>query len=476
MDARGLDQHHVARPREFLHRLRRPLHFGDFNHAFQSPVTRGGGDLAAPPANGKQMVQPRRGRPPSDFQVCGAGAISLFGHVPQHGHPPSRAGQLAQGLQRRQHRVRVGVVAVVQYHDPAGVGHLQAHPARRARQQAPLDFLPAQSHLRSHRQGQQRVDHLMPAQKPHPIFPSPCRMAAFHAKGRPVFVRSHFPRHPIIAPIQARQHDSRARAPRDDLAPGIVAVEKKHAVGGQTFGRGPFLARHPDQVMEKFQMLAGDVGHHAQAGRHHLEQRRQFARMIGARFQHGRLVRALQAQQSQRHADIIVKTGFAPKGRLLLPQDRRNQLLGRGLAVGTGHRDHQRLKFTPIRRSQTTQRAPRLVHQDKRTAVQTRRRLAPFGHHGRHSAPPCFGQKGVAVKLPARQGEKQIARLRLARIGANARDGAFGRAVEQLAFHRLRKIFQRTRFHDLQSCPPPPATVKVCGGGGSGSRSGLMFK
>ena len=76
------------------------------------------------------------------------------------------------------------------------------------------------------------------------------------------------------------------------------------------------------------------------------------------------------------------------------------------------------------------------------------------GHnHGGGAASRDFGQERVAVETLARQREEQIPRCHPARIGAETRDAARGRAVDQLAFHDVRDIFQCTRFHNFIGAP-----------------------
>jgi hypothetical protein len=121
-------------------------------------------------------------------------------------------------------------------------------------------------------------------------------------------------------------------------------------------------------------------------GRHHSSSG-QFAGMIGAGFQHGRLMSALQAQQGQGHAHIIVETGFAPEGRLFLAQNRGDQFLGRGLAVGTAHGHHRQLEFAPVGGSQSDPRRAGCVNQNGRAGVETRGSL--FRSATTAAAPRC---------------------------------------------------------------------------------------
>ena len=104
------------------------------------------------------------------------------------------------------------------------------------------------------------------------------------------------------------------------LRPFVVTIDKEPAVRRQQFREPAFFLRHARQVAKKFQMLAANVRQHAVFRLNHFHQRREFTRMIRPRFEHRGLVRFFQAQQRQRHADVVVEARLAPNRCERLPQ------------------------------------------------------------------------------------------------------------------------------------------------------------
>ena len=58
--------------------------------------------------------------------------------------------------------------------------------------------------------------------------------------------------------------------------------------------------------------------------------------MVGAHLDHRVAVFRVQAQQGQRHADIVVEVALGGQGRSTPSQDGGQHFLERGLAVATG--------------------------------------------------------------------------------------------------------------------------------------------
>ena len=296
-----------------------------------------------------------------------------------------------------------------------------------------LDRRPVQSEFRAEGEREQGVGHLMPAQELGVVIAIQTGLAALHGKRRAAVVHPDISRHPIIGFAESDTHHPRPAPPDNGFGPGIVAVDEKRSFGWEGFGHGPFLPGHAGEVSKKLQVLAGNIGDHAKMRGHHAEQRRQFTGMIGACFEHGGLMGMFQLEQGQWHADFIVKTGFAPEDCPLLPQDRSDQLLGGGLAVGAAHGRHGQGEIAAVTRAQPPQGRARAVHGNDGASLKIGRQFCALGHDRRRAPPRRFGQEVVGVEPFASQGEKQIARLGLARINAEARDRGFRRTVAQLA-------------------------------------------
>jgi len=126
---------------------------------------------------------------------------------------------------------------------------------------------------------------------------------------------------------------------------GLSPLIKRVASRGKSSARVPSSRHDPLETPEELEVLpaqAGDDPHH---GPDHLHQRPQLARMVGAHFQHrgGRIGREL--QQGQRDPDVIVEAGRAAQSSEALTQRCRQQILGRGLAVGTADRDDRQAEL-----------------------------------------------------------------------------------------------------------------------------------
>ena len=116
---------------------------------------------------------------------------------------------------------------------------------------------------------------------------------------------------------------------------------------------------------------------HAELRLDHLHQRREFARMIRAGFQHGGLVRFFQPQQRQRHADVVVETGLAPQRRpVSAAAPTRSIPSSSSCRSSRPRRSSAASKSLPIRRRQPAQRRARIVHGDHRAVRQTAREFS----------------------------------------------------------------------------------------------------
>ncbi len=196
----------------------------------------------------------------------------------------------------------------------------------------------------------------MPAQQIDPIFAAKFFLRVRNLKCRAIFVQPNFLRAPVVFFAKADADNFRFRARRDFFRPFVVAVHKQFSVRRQQFRQPAFFLRHARDIAKKFQMLAPDVRDDAELRLNHFHERREFARMIRAGFQHRGLMRFFQPQQGQRHADVVVETRLAPQRRKFLPQHRREQFLHRRFAVRAADRNHRQIKIFPISRRQFSER------------------------------------------------------------------------------------------------------------------------
>ena len=255
---------------------------------------------------------------------------------------------------------------------------------------------------------------------------------------------------PIVAPAETHRDDAGLGPARKNRRPFAVAIEQQHPVRGQKLGEPAFLLGHAVQVIEKFEMLAPDAGDDANPRVDHADQRREFPGMIRADLEHRRPVALLQIQQRQRHPDVVVKTGLAPKRVELLPEDSGDEFLGRRLAVGTADGNHWHLKIFTVTRAQISQRDPRVFHgDDAHVRGQIRRQLtaALRDQHCADGLRSHIAEVIMTIEFLPRERDEKVVRLRAARVGRDAGDGRIRAACEQFARARLGNKFQVTALH-----------------------------
>jgi hypothetical protein len=143
------------------------------------------------------------------------------------------------------------------------------------------------------------------------------------------------------------------------------------------------------------------------------------AGVVGTDLDHRGRVVVLETQQRQRHTDMIVEVAAGRVARPLLKEDRRDQLLGRGLAVAAGNRDHRDRELSAPRFGGALQRQQRVIDHDLR---QPKRQAARDHGAGRTA---CAGGRDeiVRVEVRTRQRHEQLAALERPGIG---RDGGEG--------------------------------------------------
>src|SRR5204862_1675366 len=167
-----------------------------------------------------------------------------------------------------------------------------------------------------------------------------------------------------------------------------------------------------------------------------------------------------QFKHRQRNADVVVETPFARKGNQLLIQDRGDQLLGRGLAVRTANRDEWQRKISPVARGQIAQRFARVLNDNHRAVFRTGRNALTLNQERARAFAQDIRYEVVPIKVVAAQGDKQIARLDLPRIGANATDDQIVRRREQVSRARAGHKLNGAWFHSAIQLLAPAGLLR----------------
>ena len=161
------------------------------------------------------------------------------------------------------------------------------------------------------------------------------------------------------------------------------------------------------------------------------------------KFQHHGVLTAVQIQQGDGHADLVIEGARAFQHGALAGQHVRNDLLGGGLAVAAGHRHdgrpvlcHQEARHI----AQGVQRIPRLQH----GACETGWGRGPAEDCQTHAAAGQLVQVVVPVAAAAGQCEEDFSVAQGAGIESTAAQGRIGRIglSQPFAAGRLRRLRQ----------------------------------
>ena len=104
------------------------------------------------------------------------------------------------------------------------------------------------------------------------------------------------------------------------------------------------------EVAEALEVLVAGVRDQRDRGLRERGERGDLARVVGAHLDHGMAVRRLEAQQRQRHADVVVEVAARRERRARAGEDRGEQFLGGRLAVAAADAEHERAALSRARR------------------------------------------------------------------------------------------------------------------------------
>ena len=207
-----------------------------------------------------------------------------------------------------------------------------------------------------------------------------------------------------------------------DGAVRVIGWEYGRTLRRQRLQHRTILMGHSVHRLHELEVLALGVVDQRHNGLNQFGQVGNLARVVHAQFHHPHGVGCLQAQQRERHANIVVEIAFSGKRLRGLPgpQDRRDHLGDRGLAVAAGHGDQRQLKLGAPSCSQLAQRQPGVRHFQP---GQTGRGQAMRGQSRHRTLRGGLRQKIMGVKFLAAEGHKQIPRAQRTRVGVHTKWG-----------------------------------------------------
>ena len=128
--------------------------------------------------------------------------------------------------------------------------------------------------------------------------------------------------------------------------------------------------------------------------------------MAGTHLDDGQFVLGLEAEQGERHANMVVQVAFRVEQMVATAQYGGYQFLGRGLAVGASDADDACTQLAAVMAGQALERQQAVVGQQ--VTVVARHEIFGFVDDGvGTSAFQCLGGKGVAVKCVSLQGNEE---------------------------------------------------------------------
>ncbi len=368
----------------------------------------------------------------ADLVVQLAGRRADLAHVAHD--EDAAAGQRGEHIDRRAHRIRIGVVAVVDHRRAAvapfalqasidAVEVFEAAHDRRERHVGGQAGCRGGERvacvvLAGHRQlqfrGAERGDQLEPAAET-------VRMpAAMHVRGR----------------REAEGHDAAlAVHGAPEIGMRIVGIDDRDALVGQAGEDLALGAGHRVDRAETREVRALGVIDEGDRGAGETGQIVDLARAVHAHLDDRRMVRRMQLEQRQRHADVVVEVARCRQHRMLAEiraQDGGAHLLDGGLAIAAGDADQRDVEARAPVGGELAEGQPRVGDADQR---QTRMRGGPGGVDERTAGALRQGlcDVVVAVEALAPERDEQHAGDDGARIGADAGElhvAAAMRAVE----------------------------------------------
>ena len=198
--------------------------------------------------------------------------------------------------------------------------------------------------------------------------------------------------------------------------------EHENAAGFEPFRNLRFGARDPVEGAQPLEMRGLYVGDDRRAGP---GERREGAQLTGVVEAHlhrrGAVLRA-QAEQSKRHADVVVEVALRLEHGAQRGERGGQQLLGRRLAVGSGDRGHRKLEPHAMGGRESLQREQGVGHHEEVRDPPAAPRSPPRSgdHRTRSAASEDVLNEVVAVESLSGQRDEERPRHVGARIGHDA--------------------------------------------------------
>ena len=117
-------------------------------------------------------------------------------------------------------------------------------------------------------------------------------------------------------------------------------------------------------------------------------------------------MRALQAQERERHPNIIIKAGGARQNTESLSQHRRNHFLGCRFSIRARHGNHGQFESAPVFRGELAEGMASILDCNPGAFPRGSRHFTATDDRDFHPFVGDFGEKGVPIELLALQSDK----------------------------------------------------------------------
>ena len=171
------------------------------------------------------------------------------------------------------------------------------------------------------------------------------------------------------------------------------------------------------EATEAFQMRLADVGDEAIIGVSNMAEEVNLTRVVGAHLHDGNLSIRLDAQQGERHTDVVVQVALSVDDIVFLGQYRRDEFLGGRLAIGAGDGKHNSFALSAVIGGEVLQGLQSVIHDED--ALVLRQVFAVSDDEAGHALLGHLQGKVVGIEVLTFQGEEDSVFFDLAAVGGD---------------------------------------------------------
>ena len=175
---------------------------------------------------------------------------------------------------------------------------------------------------------------------------------------------------------------------------------------------------HSIKGTEALKVGTSHIGDESKVGLHDAAQEGYLAGMVGSRLDDSHLMLGTDAQQGERHPDVVVEVTLGEEGAEAAAQHGTHQFLRRCLAVGAGNLQHRDRELTAVPGGKLLEGCQHIINQD--VAAVALHGVGSLIHDGvRATRLKRRGSKAVTIKSTALEGKEQGTGFHLTVVGGD---------------------------------------------------------